>query len=213
VLENINLHRDGHEVVLETSGIPLIDKNGVFHGFFGTERDITARKRAEDAIRLLATTDTLTGIANRREFNLQLEKELERARRYSGELSLIMYDIDHFKRVNDTFGHDAGDCVLKDLTAIVKTHIRAVDILARWGGEEFMILMPQSNGIDAATVAEKLRKQVEQHYFDKVGNMTVSFGITSFAINDNLNLFLKRVDDALYRAKERGRNRVEILRG
>lgn len=212
-LENINLHKNGHEVILETSGVPLIDDNGVFHGYFGTECDITARKHAENEIKLLATTDSLTGIANRREFNLQLEKEIERARRYNAPLSLVMYDIDHFKRVNDTFGHDAGDYVLKALTAIVKANIRAVDIVARWGGEEFMILMPQSDENAAGIAAEKLRKRIEQHYFEQVGNLTVSFGMTSFAINDDSNIFLKRVDDALYRAKEGGRNRVELLRG
>lgn len=212
-LENTNLHKDGHEVILETSAIPLFDKDGRFNGYFGTERDITARKWAEEEIKLLATTDTLTGIANRRKFNLQLDKELERARRYGSALSLIMYDIDHFKRVNDTFGHDAGDCVLKDLTAMVKTNIRAVDLVARWGGEEFMILMPQSDETAAGIAAEKLRTRIEQHYFDQVGNLTVSFGMTSFVINDNSNTILKRADDALYHAKEKGRNRVEILRG
>jgi diguanylate cyclase (GGDEF)-like protein len=95
----------------------------------------------------------------------------------------------------------------------VKTNIRAVDLVARWGGEEFMILMPQSDETAAGIAAEKLRTRIEQHYFDQIGNLTVSFGMTSFVINDNSNAILKRADDALYLAKEKGRNRVEMLRG
>ncbi len=169
------------------------------------------RKRADDEIYLLATTDSLTAIANRREFSTLLEKELERANRYGTPLSILMYDIDFFKRVNDTYGHDVGDSVLKELTALVKKHIRTVDIVARWGGEEFMIMMPQSDGTAAVDAAEKLRNEVAQHLFTHVGTMTVSFGVTSFAPDDNSTTLLKRVDDALYQAKENGRNRVEIL--
>ncbi|MGA9046144.1 diguanylate cyclase [Sulfuricurvum sp.] len=171
------------------------------------------RKRSEEEINLLATTDTLTGIANRREFSMQLEKEIERAKRYGTPLSLVMYDIDYFKRVNDTFGHDAGDSVLQTLTEVVKSNIRSVDIVARWGGEEFMILMPQSDGAAAGGAAEKLRQEIVQHPFERVGNLTVSFGVTAFAPQDDSNAFLKRVDDALYQAKENGRNRVEVLVG
>jgi len=169
------------------------------------------RKRSEEEINLLATTDTLTGIANRRAFSTELEKELERAKRYSTPLSLVMYDIDYFKRVNDTFGHDAGDAVLQTLTEIVKTNIRAVDVVARWGGEEFLILMPQSDTTAARNAAEKLRQKIAEHPFEQVGTLTVSFGVTAFAPQDDSNALLKRVDDALYQAKEHGRNRVEIL--
>lgn len=210
-MENTNLHKDGHRVILETSGVPLFDDKGVFYGYFGTEHDITERKRAEEEIALLATTDSLTGIANRREFNLQLGKEIERAKRYNTPLSLVMYDIDHFKRVNDTFGHDTGDSILQMLTAVVKANIRTVDFIARWGGEEFMILMPQSDEASAGDAAEKLRQKIIRHSFNQIGSLTVSFGVTAFAPNDDSNTFLKRVDTALYKAKENGRNRVEIL--
>jgi diguanylate cyclase (GGDEF)-like protein len=169
------------------------------------------RKHSEEEIKLLATTDSLTGIANRREFTHQLEKEIERTKRYGTPLSLVMYDIDYFKRVNDTYGHDAGDFVLQALTAEVKSNIRAVDIVARWGGEEFMILMPQSDGAAAGGAAEKLRQKIALHPFEQVGSLTVSFGVTAFAPQDDTNAFLKRADDALYQAKENGRNRVEIL--
>lgn len=173
--------------------------------------DITQRKRHEEEIHLLATTDSLTGIANRREFAAILAKELNRAKRYCTPMSLAMYDLDYFKRVNDTFGHDAGDYVLQAVTGLVKENIRAADVAARWGGEEFMVLMPQSDMQAARMAVEKLRLKIARHRFDKVGSLTVSFGVASLEPCDDLNSLLKRVDDALYEAKNKGRNRVESL--
>lgn len=173
--------------------------------------DITQRKRAEEEIHLLATTDSLTGIANRREFSSILARELDRAKRYGTPMSLAMYDIDYFKRVNDTYGHDVGDYVLQALTGLVKENIRATDVVARWGGEEFMVLMPQSDIEAARNASEKLRLAIAGHHFDKLDKLTVSFGIAAFEPQDDLNSLLKRVDEALYRAKAQGRNRVEIL--
>lgn len=175
--------------------------------------DITQRKRAEAEIHLLATTDSLTGIANRREFSAILAREVDRAKRYGTPMSLAMYDLDYFKRVNDTFGHDVGDYVLQTVTRLVKENIRANDVVARWGGEEFMVLMPQSDVQAARNASEKLRLAIAAHHFDKVGSLTASFGVAAFEPQDDLNSLLKRVDDALYRAKEQGRNRVEILAG
>ena len=174
--------------------------------------DITQRKMSEAEIHLLATTDSLTGIANRREFSRVLEVEMERAKRYGAPLSLLMYDLDHFKRVNDTFGHDVGDDVLRAVTEVAKANIRTSDVAARWGGEEFLVLMPQSNLAAARSAAEKLRQAIGQCRFDKVNTITVSFGVTEWTPQDDSNALLKRVDDALYQAKENGRNRVETLR-
>ena len=173
--------------------------------------DISQRKQAEEEIHLLATTDSLTGILNRREFTTILEQALARAKRYGLAMSLVMYDLDNFKRVNDSHGHDVGDYVLQAVTALVQQNIRASDVLARWGGEEFMVLMPQSDLEAAAVAAEKLRQAIAGHRFDKVEQLTVSFGVVMYEPMDDLNAVLKRVDDALYRAKARGRNRVEVL--
>lgn len=175
--------------------------------------DITQRKRAEEEIYLLATTDSLTGIANRRQFSTILSGEVDRAKRYGTPMSVVMYDIDYFKRVNDTYGHDVGDLVLQALTGLVKENIRTNDVLARWGGEEFMVLMPQSDIQAARDASEKLRLAIAAHHFDQCDKLTVSFGVASFERQDDLNSLLKRVDDALYRAKAQGRNRVEILTG
>jgi diguanylate cyclase (GGDEF)-like protein len=175
--------------------------------------DITQRKWAEEEIYLLATTDSLTGIANRRQFSTILASEIDRVKRYGTPMSLAMYDIDYFKRVNDTFGHDVGDHVLQALTSLVKENIRANDVVARWGGEEFMVLMPQSDVEAARNVSEKLRLAIAGHHFDNLDKLTVSLGVTAFEPQDDLNSLLKRVDEALYKAKEKGRNRVEVLSG
>ncbi len=173
--------------------------------------DITQRKIDEEEIRVLATTDSLTGIINRREFTRILENEIDRAKRYGIPLSLVMYDLDFFKQINDTFGHDVGDDVLQTVVRLVNKHIRGVDVAARWGGEEFMVLMPQSDLAAARSAAEKLRQAIAQHRFDKASPVTVSFGVTKFVPQDDIHSLLKRVDDALYQAKMRGRNRVEVL--
>jgi diguanylate cyclase (GGDEF)-like protein/PAS domain S-box-containing protein len=185
----------------------------IHHGesisILGVVRDITERKRKENEIHLLATTDSLTGIVNRREFTSLLENELARTQRYGTTLSLVMYDLDHFKQINDTHGHDAGDHVLRTVTDLVKNSIRGIDIDARWGGEEFMILMPQSDILAAANAAEKLRAVISSHRFDKIGLVTASFGVAEIASHDNIDSLFKRVDDALYKAKRKGRNCVE----
>jgi diguanylate cyclase (GGDEF)-like protein/PAS domain S-box-containing protein len=173
--------------------------------------DITERKLAEEKIHFFATTDSLTGIFNRREFTRLLENEMERAQRYGTPLSLVMYDLDSFKWVNDTFGHDAGDDVLRSVTDLVMENIRSVDLAGRWGGDEFLVLMPQSDLSAAMSVAEKLRQTIAGHSFVKIDGITASFGVTMFVPQDDSNSLLKRVDDALYQAKKNGRNRIEML--
>jgi diguanylate cyclase (GGDEF)-like protein len=167
--------------------------------------------RAEEAIKVLATTDSLTGAVNRRVFAELLENETARAKRYAVPLALIMYDLDYFKQVNDSYGHIAGDEVLKIVAGIVRKNIRAVDIFARWGGEEFMVLIPQADIEAARQMAEKLRNAVADYPFCGVGKVTASFGVAALAPEDDATLFVKRADDALYKAKAGGRNRVESL--
>ncbi|GAC1627906.1 MAG: hypothetical protein NVS4B5_19250 [Vulcanimicrobiaceae bacterium] len=171
--------------------------------------DITERKRNEQVIQLLATTDSLTGLVNRHEFSRILSKEMARTKRYGPPLSLVMYDIDYFKRVNDSFGHAVGDYVLQAVTEVIKNCVRATDIVGRWGGEEFMVLMPHSDLAGAMTAADKLRNALADHRYDTVGRITASFGVTQFVPHEDTNALLKRADDALYHAKERGRNRIE----
>jgi len=203
-------HKDGHWIRLETVAKNAVDDPAV-GGIVINGRDVTEHRRAEEEIRVLATTDDLTGITNRREFTRLLENEIGRAARYGTGVALVMYDLDRFKRVNDTLGHVVGDDVLQEVTGVATKNIRTIDVVARWGGEEFMIMLPQSDLSAARTVAEKLRAAVADHRFGKVTTLTVSCGATAFVPGDDSNSLIKRVDDALYVAKARGRNRVECV--
>jgi diguanylate cyclase (GGDEF)-like protein len=135
--------------------------------------------------------------------------EIENAKRYGRPLSLLILDLDHFKQVNDTFGHDAGDAVLKTTTNIVSSVLRRIDIFARYGGEEFIIALPETTLAGAAALAEKIRSAVEQHLFPAAGRITISIGAAEFAGNET-DALVKRADEALYAAKRNGRNRVEL---
>lgn len=156
----------------------------------------------------LASTDLLTGACNRHKFSELFAAELQRQERYQGGLALIMLDIDHFKRINDDFGHAAGDMVLKEMAQLVRDLIRSSDVLARWGGEEFMILVPRDGHEAATSLAEKLRRAIEVHEFPEVRNVTASFGVSEHAPGDTMESLCARADDALYRAKHGGRNQV-----
>jgi diguanylate cyclase (GGDEF)-like protein len=157
-----------------------------------------------------ATTDPLTGLFNRRKFDRILATEILRAQRYKTPLSIILYDVDHFKQVNDTLGHQAGDQVLTDLSRFVAARIRNSDALARWGGEEFVILCPDSNGAMACQLAGNLRDAIPKHTIDGAGTVTCSFGVAQFENGDSPEVLLARADSALYLAKLNGRNRVEL---
>jgi diguanylate cyclase (GGDEF)-like protein len=202
--------KDGSSFPVEYVSAPIRSGQDIT-GVVVTFLDITERKRTEQEIHALATTDSLTGIANRRMFLQVLESEILRARRYSTPLTLVMYDIDYFKQVNDTHGHDVGDEVLKGVTELVRTNIRSLDMVARWGGEEFIILTAQSDVHSARAMAEKLRTAIAGWAFEMVGTVTASFGVAVFEPHDDSTSFLKKVDDALYKAKENGRNRVEVI--
>lgn len=171
---------------------------------------IAHNKEITDELKLLAATDNLTGAYNRRQFRETIWQELNRAVRYGEALTLVAFDIDHFKAVNDTFGHNRGDEVLKKIADIVRDNIRTTDIFARTGGEEFALITPSTDPASAAETAERLRETINSHSFDSIGTVTVSFGVAGFKKGDNINAFIDRADKALYKAKELGRNRVEI---
>lgn len=155
-----------------------------------------------------ANYDSLTKIYNRNKFNEHLKMKIDMGKRYKLPLSIIMFDIDHFKLVNDTFGHLTGDEVLIKIASLVSDHIRNTDIFARWGGEEFAIIAPITTANEASLLGEKLRSLIEKTNFNDAGNLTCSFGITEYQEKDSENTLLKRVDEALYEAKNSGRNIV-----
>lgn len=156
-----------------------------------------------------AETDNMLGIYNRSKFNQELEREIDRARRYNNSLSLIMVDIDYFKEFNDSYGHHVGDEILKKIVSIVKGKIRKHDILARYGGDEFMLICPETELQDAEVLAERLNQAIDSYNCEHDNDLSCSFGVAEFkTAQDNQDSLIKRVDQALYRAKEEGRNRV-----
>jgi len=199
---------DGVRRYMFMSFYPLFAKDKVVSGTVVNSIDVTKMKEMEDQLKLLSQTDPLTQIFNRVKFHDSLAREINRAKRYETELTLIMFDIDHFKHINDTHGHDVGDDVLVGLTKLVQTCIRETDIFARWGGEEFMLLLPHTPIDNASNLAERIRAAIEKYNFPKTGTVTGSFGVTQFVKSDTEETFTKRVDRALYKAKQKGRNRV-----
>ncbi len=172
---------------------------------------VQLRKRLEkekESYKNISEKDDLTGIFNRRKFKSSLERQIKIASRYKRPLSLVMFDIDRFKEINDNFGHQAGDSVLCELTALVVTALRDTDILARYGGEEFMVIMPETDINDAENIAERIRKNVENSIFKYTTSVTISLGVGRYADGEDADGFIKRVDGALYKAKQGGRNRV-----
>ena len=179
-------------------------------------RDISERKAAEEELRRLATTDSLTGVANRREFMACAEHELARVRRYGRPLALLMLDVDHFKSINDAFGHAAGDAVLRALAAATRDCLRECDIIGRLGGEEFAVALPETHLAEAVEVAERLRRRLGELCVCAGGGeirFTASVGVSICRPSDpSIEAPLSRADHALYVAKRGGRNRVELER-
>jgi diguanylate cyclase (GGDEF)-like protein/PAS domain S-box-containing protein len=204
------IRKDGSIRYFLEKGTPLYGKDGNLLYIDGVIFDITDYKQAEMELKRLAAIDYLTGVFNRTTFKELIEREIERAQRYNKPLSMIMFDIDHFKKVNDTYGHSVGDYVLKTLAKIVREAIRKIDYLVRWGGEEFLIILPENNLDKAQTLAERIRQIIEHYTFDNVGKVTVSLGVAEFKEGDTEDTLINNSDSAMLKAKRKGRNRVEV---
>ncbi len=193
--------------------LSLGEKNRELHELNITLEEKVKIRTAElsqikDDFEKLATTDALTRIHNRYSIMNILSKEISRSNRYDSPLSILMYDIDHFKAVNDTYGHDIGDQVLVSLSKLVSESIRDIDYLGRYGGEEFLIIMPNTLLQNATIYAHRLRQTVEENNFKEVGQLTISIGVVELQDDENIDVMFKRVDDLLYESKNSGRNRV-----
>lgn len=184
-----------------------------------TVRDITDRKIYESELKKLVITDDLTGLYNQRFFLSEVIKEIERAKRHKRKLSLLFIDIDDFKSFNDSYGHWEGDFVLKKFAELIKKNVRDIDVTFRYGGEEFVILLPETSYKEAIEVAERIRVAVGKHVFHTYSldgipsevSKTVSIGVTELKEDDNMESFLKRADNAMFQAKMSGKNKVVCI--
>jgi diguanylate cyclase (GGDEF)-like protein/PAS domain S-box-containing protein len=202
-----NVAKDGSLYWLDAIIDPIRSESGDICGYISIRQNITDKKQVEK----LSITDSLTGLDNRLRLDDVLSDEFSRMTRYALNLSLILCDIDFFKMVNDNYGHLVGDQVLISIAKILRLYCRDVDVIGRWGGEEFLIICRETDIDGAMVVAEKLRSLIADHVFPQVGHKTASFGVTLVMPKESVEDALQRADQALYRAKEAGRNRVECL--
>ena len=206
--ENDILTASGEHRLMAFRNTLLHDDEGRIEGVLTSGEDITRQRQLEEQLEYQATHDGLTGALNRRHFERLMEQEIERSRRYAHPLSLLMFDIDHFKAVNDQYGHVAGDEVLKTLTQRVERRLRKADLFGRWGGEEFVALLPETSAEGAYRLAEDIRRAIAETDFEHAGHLTISLGAGEYRPGEELKDFIRRIDDALYRAKDEGRNRT-----
>jgi len=168
-------------------------------------------KKTNKQLHQLSITDNLTKLFNRNKLDEILIAEANRLNRYSTAFGIILIDVDHFKSVNDIYGHQMGDTVLKELSNILKSHTRKVDTVGRWGGEEFLIVCSESELKGILILAEHLKEKIATYPFSLGEQKTASFGISIYKKDENIESMIKRADDALYKAKENGRNKVEYI--
>ncbi|QDF29972.1 transporter substrate-binding domain-containing diguanylate cyclase [Halarcobacter anaerophilus] len=174
-------------------------------------KEIKRRKEVEKELKKVANVDSLTKIYNRRKINSIIKNEVNRAKRYDRNFSIIFFDIDNFKLINDNLGHSVGDDVLIDLSNLIKNSIRKTDYFGRWGGEEFIIILPETNRKSAENIAYLLKDKINKNDFNIPRTVTCSFGVTQFEENDNEDTILTRVDKALYHVKRNGKNNIKVL--
>jgi len=213
--EKVTYANDGHEESLETIKTPLLDNEGKLIGVLGIARDITARKRAEEECHYFSIHDPLTGLYNRRVLEERINAEIDRADRYERNLSIFMVDFDHFKNINDTFGHQNGDIALCHLAKLLESSIRKIDYVARYGGEEFVVILPETPLLKGKELAERLCEKIAESNIpipgEKQIRITASIGVACFPEHGkSWEKLLDAADSAMYIAKQCGRNQVKM---
>ncbi|WP_366658543.1 diguanylate cyclase [Fodinicurvata sp. EGI_FJ10296] len=205
-----NYRKDGSAFIMEWTIAPVLDEDDQVTHYVALQRDITERERLLEMLQHQASFDGLTGAFNRAETERMLSIEVEGARRYNRHLSIVMFDIDNFKAVNDKYGHNMGDEVLRRIAQAVLSRMRTVDYFGRWGGEEFAVLLPQTILGGAKALAENLRALIEGLEFDDDLKVTASFGVAARLDETDATALIKRADEALYASKDSGRNQVSV---
>ncbi|MEA3554413.1 MAG: sensor domain-containing diguanylate cyclase [Campylobacterota bacterium] len=224
-----NMKKDGRKYVVDSTIVPILDIDGDIVEYIALRHDVTEFEQTKEQLSTLnkamknkvdelysmtvslkeeASYDSLTGIFNRLRFNKFFNEETEKVKLKNSQLSMIILDIDHFKSINDNYGHHVGDEVLKMIASLVTKNLKRVDVFARWGGEEFVILLPGTDLQGATVLAENLRKIIEENSFSIAGKQTSSFGVGVYKPTELKNEFFERVDKLLYNAKRTGRNKV-----
>lgn len=206
----INRRRDGSIYHAEQSISPIRDEHGKITNFVSVSKDISDRVIREQALRVAASTDKLTEVHNRRSGELAIKKAHAEAVENKQPLSIIMADIDFFKQINDRFGHPAGDRVLRNVAQSIRKTVRNLDVLIRWGGEEFLVVLENCELGPAIALAERIRASIEGQSFTELGPVTLSLGVATLGPDETVETIIARADQALYRAKGEGRNRVAV---
>lgn len=230
---NYRGRKNDNSTIFEVNSRAIKDENGNSINLVSIIRDVTQKATLEEALEARekqykelakelelknislserVSIDNLTGIKNRYYFDERIKEEVDLAKRQKASFSLLLFDLDHFKLVNDNFGHDVGDKVLKRVTDAVSKIIRSYDIFARWGGEEFVVLMPNTTEAEAVPAAEKIRKTVEDISHPDIEKITISIGIAIWEADDDVDQIFVKADKALYTAKNQGRNRVIVYK-
>lgn len=201
--------KDGSILLGETQVIPHVDQDGRVVQILGVTRDISERRQFEEQLNMLAVTDPLTGVWNRRHGEELFTADLTDAQRHGFPMSLLVLDIDYFKTINDTHGHQVGDRVLIEFCRRLTNDLRATDTLVRWDGDEFVIVLRHCGLAESLLLADRIRSLVSRAPFGEVGQLTVSIGAAELLPSDDLDSWFNRADKAAYRAKSRGRDAVQ----
>lgn len=207
------IRKDGKRVPIRLSGFKFIDTDDR-EVVWGIIENITLERELielYEKAKQVSCTDHLTELFNRQKLDESLDHEINQAARSHASFGVIMLDLDYFKSVNDTFGHQVGDQVLIEISKVLQLSTRKTDIVGRWGGEEFVVICPETDAQAVDKLAEHIRKNLEQHTFAVIGHKTCSFGVTHYVKSDQVKSIVERADKALYQAKAQGRNCVVTL--
>jgi diguanylate cyclase (GGDEF)-like protein/PAS domain S-box-containing protein len=209
--EQRQVRKDGASIYTDTVLSGIYDDENNFRELLAISRDITKKVKIRREMIVLSETDKLTRLYNRMKLDDTLEHELYRAKTTATTFALIMIDVDHFKQINDRFGHLAGDVVLVELAKLFKAMTRSTDLVGRWGGEEFLVILPDTDEWGAIELAEKIRSGVSENCFPEQQQITISLGVSVFSGDATVDSIIHRADQALYQAKKNGKNQVHLM--